>query len=100
MELTDIVFQVLDFINGEMEKIKDGNDPDGDNSQLIEMMEKFLVKLKGAIDEAGEPAPEQPKPKAEAQATASSSSSSGLGLGTKSVLHRTTGIGNCEVFPH
>ncbi len=75
MELTDIVFQVMDFINGEMEKIKEGNDPDGDNSQLIEMMEKFLVKLKGAIDEAGSTAPEQPKPKAE------TSSSAGMDLG-------------------
>jgi len=54
MELTDIVFQVLDFINGEMEKIKDGNDPDGDNSQLIELMDKFLVKLKGVIDSSGD----------------------------------------------
>ncbi len=54
MELTDIVFQVLDFINGEMEKIKDGNDPDGDNTQLIDLMEKFLVKLKGVIDSSGE----------------------------------------------
>ena len=53
MELTDIVFQVLDFINGEMEKIKDGNDPDGDNTQLIDLMEKFLVKLKGVIDSSG-----------------------------------------------
>ena len=42
IELTEIVFQVLDFINGEMEKIKDGNDPDGDNSDLITMMNAFL----------------------------------------------------------
>ncbi len=59
MELTEIVFQVLDFINGEMEKIKDGNDPDGDNSELIVMMEKFLEKLKGVISSSKEePAPE------------------------------------------
>ena len=47
MELTDIILQVLDFINGEMEKIKEGNDPDGDNSRLIETMGQFLDKLKG-----------------------------------------------------
>ena len=35
MELTEIIFRVLDFINGEMDKIKDGNDPD-----------KFLAGLK------------------------------------------------------
>ena len=66
MELTDIVFQVLDFINGEMEKIKDGNDPDGDNSQLIDLMDKFLVKLKGVIDSANgvgeEPSKEEASP--------------------------------------
>lgn len=47
MELTEIIFQVLDFINGEMDKIRDGNDPDGDNSQLIDTMAKFLDNLKG-----------------------------------------------------
>ncbi len=60
MELTDIVFQVMDFINGEMEKIKDGNDPDGDNLQLIELMDKFLVNLKGAADSPKEAEKEQP----------------------------------------
>ena len=59
MELTDIVFQVLDFINGEMDKIKDGNDPDGDNSKLITMMEEFLKKLKGIV--GGETVEESPK---------------------------------------
>lgn len=47
MELTDIMFQVLDFINAEMDKIKEGNDPDGDNTALIESMTKFLDTLKG-----------------------------------------------------
>ena len=46
MELTDYIFQVLDFINGEMEKIKDGGDPDGDNSDLISKMDAFLQQLK------------------------------------------------------
>ena len=46
MELTEIIFRVLDFINGEMDKIKDGNDPDGDSSELIADMEKFLAGLK------------------------------------------------------
>lgn len=62
MELTEIVFQVLDFINGEMEKIKDGNDPDGDNSELIAMMDKFLEKLKGVISSStGEAVEEREK---------------------------------------
>ena len=45
----------------EMEKIKDGNDPDGDNSDLITMMNAFLDNIKGG----GSAAPEQPKPKVE-----------------------------------
>lgn len=66
MELTEIVFQVLDFINGEMEKIKEGNDPDGDNSGLIELMNTFLDKLKGIISEAkGEPVAEREPKKPE-----------------------------------
>ncbi len=92
MELTDIVFQVMDFINGEMEKIKEGNDPDGDNSQLIEMMEKFLVKLKGAIDEAGSTAPEQPKPKAE------TSSSAGMDLGPNQFYIAPQASGTAKCF--
>ena len=64
IELTDIVFQVLDFINGEMDKIKEGNDPDGDNSQLIELMENFLNKLKGSTGNA-EQAKDKEEPKAE-----------------------------------
>lgn len=46
MELTDIIFQVLDFINGEMDKIRDEGDPDGDNSELITKMDAFLKQLK------------------------------------------------------
>ena len=75
MELTEIVFQVLDFINGEMEKIKDGNDPDGDNSQLIDLMEKFLVKLKGVIDSSNG----TEEPKSEAAPAAASSSMDQIG---------------------
>ena len=63
-ELTDVVFQVLDYINGELDKIRDGNTPDGDNSQLIETMEKFLVKLKGTDGEKKETKKEEPKDKA------------------------------------
>ncbi len=90
MELTDIVFQVLDFINGEMEKIKEGNDPDGDNSQLIEMMEKFLVRLKGVIDETE--APEPPKPKTEASA------SSGMDLGPNQFYIAPQASGDAKCF--
>lgn len=53
MELTEIIFQVLDFINGEMDKIRDGNDPDGKNTDLIDKMQKFLDKLKSKEEQTG-----------------------------------------------
>lgn len=53
MELTEIIFQVLDFINGEMDKIRDGNDPDGENTDLIDKMQKFLDKLKSKEEQTG-----------------------------------------------
>jgi two-component system chemotaxis sensor kinase CheA len=62
MELTDIIFQVMDFINGEMDKIKDGDDPDGDNSELIGIMDTFLNKLKGGNNPQNSEAPKQEQP--------------------------------------
>lgn len=59
MELTEIIFQVLDFINGEMDKIRDGNDPDGENTDLIDKMEKFLDKLKSKEEQPKEEKKEQ-----------------------------------------
>lgn len=52
-QLIDIIFQVLDFINGEMDKIREGNDPDGDNSSLISIMSSFLSTLKGENSNSG-----------------------------------------------
>ena len=51
--MIDIIFQVLDFINGEMDKIREGNDPDGDNSSLISIMSSFLSTLKGENGNSG-----------------------------------------------
>lgn len=98
MELTDIVFQVLDFINGEMEKIKEGNDPDGDNSQLIDLMEKFLVRLKGVIDASGgdggsAPAKAEPAPAAAAPAAASD-----MGLGPNQFYIAPQASGDAKCF--
>ncbi|MDE6620184.1 MAG: chemotaxis protein CheA [Lachnospiraceae bacterium] len=90
MELTEIVFQVLDFINGEMEKIKDGTDPDGDNSQLIELMDKFLVKLKGVIDSPDGAAPEK-----EEAAPAAASSSMDLGPNQFYIAPQASGDAKC-----
>lgn len=47
MELVEHIFSVLDFINGELELIKEGESPDGDPEQLLTDLQQFLDKLKG-----------------------------------------------------
>ncbi len=95
MELTDIVFQVLDFINGEMEKIKDGNDPDGDNSRLIELMDKFLVKLKGVIDSSGS---DGGATAAEKETAAPTAASPGMDLGPNQFYIAPQASGDAKCF--
>ncbi len=46
-ELTGYVLDVSDFIQGELEKIQDGNEPDGDEKELVEQLGDFLEKIKG-----------------------------------------------------
>lgn len=86
MELTDIVFQVLDFINGEMDKIKEGNDPDGDNSQLIELMGSFLDKLKGGSAAASTQKPAN---------SGTTSASMGLGPNQFYIAPQASGAAKC-----
>ena len=49
-ELVDDVLEVSDFITAEMEKIKDGGDPDEDPAELIEKLDKFLNKIQNKTD--------------------------------------------------
>lgn len=49
-ELVDDVLEVSDFITAEMEKIKDGGDPDEDPAGLIEKLDKFLKKIQNKTD--------------------------------------------------
>lgn len=51
LELVDHILMVSDFISGEFEKIKSGNDPDGDASELIDKIDKFLSKIKDGVSE-------------------------------------------------
>jgi two-component system chemotaxis sensor kinase CheA len=46
LELSDLVLDGVDFIKGEVEKIRNGENSEGDSSSLIHIMEQFLNKLK------------------------------------------------------
>ena len=51
-ELLDYIFEVSDFIGGELEKIKEGNESDGNADTLIEQLDVYLKKIKGDSDGA------------------------------------------------
>lgn len=59
-ELLDYIFEVSDFITGELEKIKDGTEPDGNAEELIKQLDTYLKKIqggKGASGKTGEAKP-------------------------------------------
>ena len=56
-ELVGYILDVTDFIGGELEKIKDGNEPDGDPADLIAKIKKFLEKIKKKITAGGDELP-------------------------------------------
>ena len=49
-ELVDDVLEVSDFITEELEKIKDGSEPDEDPAGLIDKLDKFLNKIQKKTD--------------------------------------------------
>ena len=53
MELVEKVLAVSDFITGELDKIKAGSEPDGDEKKLVEDLDQFLGELKGEIKKQG-----------------------------------------------
>ncbi len=59
VELVAHVLDVADFITNEMDKIREGDPADGDASEMIAELDKFLETLKnGAKEEGVEPPPE------------------------------------------
>ncbi|MFL0250191.1 chemotaxis protein CheW [Clostridium neuense] len=52
--LADLLFESIDFIKVELEKIKNGDEVDGKSSELIDQNHKFLEKLKGNSTEVVE----------------------------------------------
>lgn len=61
MELVDHILAVSDFISGEFDKIRDGDEPDGDASELIEEIDQFLKKIKNEITSSGDALPPENK---------------------------------------
>lgn len=53
LELVEHVLSVSDFVTGELDKIKDGEDADGDESGLLADLDEFLNRLKGEIKDQG-----------------------------------------------
>lgn len=47
-QLSDMVLEGIDFIKVELHKIKSGNQPDGEASELIGSIQRFLAQLKEA----------------------------------------------------
>lgn len=53
VELVEHVLDVEDFISNEMEKIQAGDLPDGDSSEIIAQLDKFLKKIKKGTAKGG-----------------------------------------------
>jgi Chemotaxis protein histidine kinase and related kinases len=64
LELVEHVLEVADFITGEMDKIQNGDPADGDSSELIKELDKFLASIQGNSGETGA----NPPPKNEHEA--------------------------------
>ncbi len=58
-DLVALVLDADDFIGGELEKIRNGQQPDGDSSDLVKKMKDFLEKLKKKITASGETLPKE-----------------------------------------
>lgn len=51
MELVEHVLEVADFITNEMDKLQNGQSADGDSTQIIASIDKFLNSIKGGKKE-------------------------------------------------
>ena len=60
LELVEHVLEVEDFISSEMEKIRDGEPADGDSSEIIKDLDKFLKEIQSGATATkdAEPVPE------------------------------------------
>lgn len=51
IQLVEYVLQVADFITAEMEKIQNGETPDGNSGELVDVIDKFLTAIKNGEGE-------------------------------------------------
>ena len=49
LELVEHVLEVEDFISNEMDKIQNGDPADGDSSEIVANLDKFLKKIFGGV---------------------------------------------------
>lgn len=61
LELVEKVLSVSDFVTGELDKIKDGDNADGDESKILANLDEFLNRIKGEIKEQGIRLPKENK---------------------------------------
>lgn len=61
LELVEKVLIVSDFITGELDKIKEGNDADGSEKDILEELDEFLNRIKGEIKDQGIRLPKENK---------------------------------------
>ncbi len=61
LELVEKVLEVADFITAELDKIKAGEEPDGDENKLLKELDEFLGRIKGEIKEQGKELPKENK---------------------------------------
>ncbi len=59
--LVDHIFMVSDFISAEFDKIRDGEDADGDPEEILKKIDNFLHELKDDISDSGAKLPEENK---------------------------------------
>lgn len=67
LELVEKVLGVSDFITGELDKIKNGDAPDGDESKIVADLDEFLSEIKGEIKREGRRLPKEKKEEEPAQ---------------------------------
>lgn len=60
-ELVEKVLAVSDFVTGELDKIQNGDEADGEETEIVEDLNDFLNRIKGGIKDQGKILPKENK---------------------------------------